>query len=98
MVNSLSVCFCSTLKPGKTTNICKQALVAAAKEGQVEAFGALCQRVAPKLIQSARKLGRGTDTGGNGSAAGGPLLKLIQERTQDLGPGAIEGAGQESNR
>ena len=36
--------------------MCEQALVAAAKQGQAEAFGALCQPLARRLIQSARRI------------------------------------------
>ena len=36
--------------------MCEQALVAAAKQGQAEAFGALCQPLARKLIQSAQRI------------------------------------------
>jgi RNA polymerase sigma-70 factor (ECF subfamily) len=36
--------------------MCEQALVAAAKQGQAEAFGALCQPLARKLIQSALRI------------------------------------------
>ena len=38
--------------------MCEQALVAAAKQGQAEAFGALCQPLARKLIQSAHRITR----------------------------------------
>ncbi|MCU1242109.1 MAG: polymerase sigma-54 factor RpoN [Candidatus Acidoferrum typicum] len=38
--------------------MCEQALVAAAKQGQAEAFGALCQPLARKLIQSAQRITR----------------------------------------
>jgi RNA polymerase sigma factor (sigma-70 family) len=38
--------------------MCEQALVAAAKQGQMEAFGALCQPLARKLIQSAHRITR----------------------------------------
>jgi len=38
--------------------MCEQALVAAAKQGQMEAFGALCQPLARKLIQSAYRITR----------------------------------------
>jgi RNA polymerase sigma-70 factor (ECF subfamily) len=34
----------------------EDALVAAAKQGQTEAFGTLCQPLAPKLIQTARRI------------------------------------------
>jgi RNA polymerase sigma-70 factor (ECF subfamily) len=36
--------------------MCEDALVAAAKQGQAEAFGALCQPFARKLIQSAQRI------------------------------------------
>jgi RNA polymerase sigma factor (sigma-70 family) len=36
--------------------MCEQALVAAAKQGQAEAFGALCQPLARKLIHSAERI------------------------------------------
>jgi RNA polymerase sigma-70 factor, ECF subfamily len=38
--------------------MCEQALVAAAKQGQVEALGALCQPLARKLIHSAQRITR----------------------------------------
>jgi len=38
--------------------MCEQALVAAAKQGQAEAFGALCEPLARKLIQSAHRITR----------------------------------------
>jgi RNA polymerase sigma factor (sigma-70 family) len=38
--------------------MCEQALVGAAKQGQAEAFGALCQPLAQKLIQSAQRITR----------------------------------------
>ena len=38
--------------------MCEQALLAAAKQGQTEAFGTLCQPLAPKLIQTARRITR----------------------------------------
>jgi RNA polymerase sigma-70 factor (ECF subfamily) len=38
--------------------MCEEALVAAAKQGQMEAFGALCQPLARKLIQSAHRITR----------------------------------------
>jgi len=38
--------------------MCEQALVAAAKQGQAEAFGALCEPHARKLIQSAHRITR----------------------------------------
>jgi RNA polymerase sigma factor (sigma-70 family) len=38
--------------------MCEQALVAAAKQGQMEAFGALCQPLARKLVQSAHRITR----------------------------------------
>jgi RNA polymerase sigma factor (sigma-70 family) len=38
------------------TTMCEQALVAAAKQGRAEAFGALCQPLARKLIQSAQRI------------------------------------------
>jgi RNA polymerase sigma factor (sigma-70 family) len=38
--------------------MCEQALVAAAKQGQMEAFCALCQPLARKLIQSAHRITR----------------------------------------
>jgi RNA polymerase sigma factor (sigma-70 family) len=38
--------------------MCEQALVAAAKQGQAEALGALCQPLARKLIQSAQRITR----------------------------------------
>jgi DNA-directed RNA polymerase specialized sigma24 family protein len=38
--------------------MCEQALVAPAKQGPVEAFGALCQPLARKLIQSAQRITR----------------------------------------
>jgi RNA polymerase sigma-70 factor (ECF subfamily) len=38
--------------------MCEQALVAAAKQGQAEAFGALCLPLARKLIQSAHRITR----------------------------------------
>jgi hypothetical protein len=38
--------------------MCEKALVAAAKQGQAEAFGALCQPLARKLIQSAQRITR----------------------------------------
>ena len=36
--------------------MCEQALLAAARRGQAEAFGALCQPLARKLIQSAQRI------------------------------------------
>jgi RNA polymerase sigma factor (sigma-70 family) len=36
--------------------MCEQALVATAKQGQAEAFGALCQPLTRKLIQSAQRI------------------------------------------
>jgi RNA polymerase sigma-70 factor (ECF subfamily) len=38
--------------------MCEQALVAAAKQGQAEAFATLCQPLARKLIQSAHRITR----------------------------------------
>jgi RNA polymerase sigma factor (sigma-70 family) len=38
--------------------MCEQALVAAAKQGQVDALGALCQPLARKLIHSAQRITR----------------------------------------
>jgi len=38
--------------------MCEQALVAAAKQGQADAFGALCQPLAQKLVQSAHRITR----------------------------------------
>jgi RNA polymerase sigma factor (sigma-70 family) len=38
--------------------MCEQALVGAAKQGQAEAFGALCQPLTQKLIQSAQRITR----------------------------------------
>ena len=38
--------------------MCEKALVAAAKQGQAEAFGALCEPLARKLIQSAHRITR----------------------------------------
>jgi RNA polymerase sigma-70 factor (ECF subfamily) len=38
--------------------MCEQALVAAAKQGQAEAFGALCRPLARKLIESAQRITR----------------------------------------
>jgi DNA-directed RNA polymerase specialized sigma24 family protein len=38
--------------------MCEQALVAAAKQGQVEALGTLCQPLARKLIHSAQRITR----------------------------------------
>jgi RNA polymerase sigma factor (sigma-70 family) len=38
--------------------MCEQALVAAAKQGQSEAFGALCQPLGRRLIQSAHRITR----------------------------------------
>src|ERR1700674_3452281 len=38
--------------------MCEQALVAAAKQGQVDALGALCQPLGRKLIQSAQRITR----------------------------------------
>src|SRR3981189_1927294 len=38
--------------------MCEQALVAAAKQGQAEAFGAMCEPLARKLIESANRITR----------------------------------------
>jgi RNA polymerase sigma factor (sigma-70 family) len=38
--------------------MCEQASVAAARQGQVEAFGALCQPLARKLIQGTHRITR----------------------------------------
>jgi len=38
--------------------MCEQALLAAAKQGQKEAFGALCEPLARKLVQSAQRITR----------------------------------------
>src|SRR6202040_1117407 len=45
-------------KAWEVTTMCEQALVAAAKQGQVEALGALCQPLARKLIQSVQRITR----------------------------------------
>src|SRR5260370_24802017 len=46
------------VRTGEATQMCEQALLAAAKQGQTEAFGTLCQPLAPKLIQTARRITR----------------------------------------
>src|SRR5260370_40953984 len=46
------------VRTGEATQMCEQALLAAAKQGQTEAFGTLCQPLAPKLIQTARRIAR----------------------------------------
>ena len=38
--------------------MCEQGLLAAAKQGQTEAFGALCEPLARKLVQSAQRITR----------------------------------------
>ncbi len=38
--------------------MCEQVLLAAAKQGQTEAFGALCEPLARKLVQSAQRITR----------------------------------------
>lgn len=38
--------------------MCEQALAGAAKQGQAEAFGALCQPLAQKLVQSGQRITR----------------------------------------
>jgi RNA polymerase sigma factor (sigma-70 family) len=45
-------------KTWEVTKMCEQALVAAAKQGQAEAFSALCQPHTRKLIQSAHRITR----------------------------------------